>query len=81
MYLFVIVIQNFFGGFVSLTKAALMCTCSVVGAITCLIFMIFLITGGQADLLFIVLFCIGFLVVYFIVSIIFNRIRQCKSIL
>jgi hypothetical protein len=71
MYLFVLVIQNMYGGFVHATRAAMMCTC----AITCGLMMILLITGSQADLLFLVLFCIGNLGVYVVVRIVLDKIR------
>jgi hypothetical protein len=76
MYVFIIIIQNTFGGFVSLTKSALMCTCSIVGAITCGYFIVLLIIDGKADLLFIVIFAVGFLAVYALVTIVLNRIRR-----
>jgi hypothetical protein len=78
MYLFVLVIQNIYGGFVRPTRAAMMCTCAITGAITCGVMIIFLITGSQANLLFLVLFCVGNLGVYVIVRIVLDKIRRSR---
>jgi hypothetical protein len=65
--IFVLVIQNICSGFVRPTRAAMMCTCGVM--------MIFLITGSQAGLLVLVLFCVGNLGVYVVIRIVLDKIR------